>query len=212
MMWAFTAVSAHGATIVELIIVAVIIIVPPSAVIASHGIVPLPVIAVLIPTIRDNLPALLAVVVIVFIYVSVSSGHLSLLSIPHNNHTGILLARHNYRCGRCVLQYDLLRLRGLLADDNRRRWWRRWRVICGFLAVTLNIVAVVVVEPFFDPLLNLVLLIMVAAMRAPVPVSIRLLALVDGNTRAICVFVIVAVEFPLVIRGAHTVSVVRLKR
>ncbi|KAI6763837.1 hypothetical protein HG530_007626 [Fusarium avenaceum] len=90
-----------------------------------------------------------------------SSDHLLSLRFlfTNDNHAGLLLyarRNHNGRRGGSFLDNDFLRFGSTLSNNNRS--WRRRRVVRGvvfrFLAISLNIASMSVVDVFFHTLLD----------------------------------------------------------
>jgi hypothetical protein len=104
--------------------------------------------------------------VLVSVFMSMLSSDHDLLPLrllfSDNDHTGLLLLsrRNNYRWwSRGFLNNDFLRLRCALSNNDGSRWRRRIvrGVVLCFLAVSLNIAAVAVVDMLLYSLLDAIL-------------------------------------------------------
>lgn len=162
-VFAALAATNNFAPHIVIFIIAIMAIITASAIISLNG----------VSTISAGVPVFMTIIIllilragavlVVSVFMSMFSSYHDLLSlgflISDNNHTGLLLLtrrNNDWWWSRRFLHDDLLRLGCTLSNDDGRWWIVRGVVLC-FLAVSLNVAAVTVINMLLHPLFDAVL-------------------------------------------------------
>ncbi|KAI6759886.1 hypothetical protein HG531_013792 [Fusarium graminearum] len=162
-VFAALAATNNFASHVVIFIIAVMTMITASAIISLNGVSSISAGIPVFMTIIILLVLRTGAVLVVSVFMSMFSSDHDLLSLrflfSDNNHTWLLLlARRNndWWWSRRFLNNNLLRLGCTLSNDDGRWWIVRGVVLC-FLAVSLNVAAVTVVNMFLHPLFDAIL-------------------------------------------------------